>query len=123
MAVIEDLYAPDYIAHWTTGDDIGLDVFKKVILKARAAFPDMKEEILHIVAEGDLVVTHFTNSGTFKGELDGIPPTGKRGTNPEIAIHRIENGKIAEQWTVADRLNMFNQLGVELPTVDKTSPD
>jgi len=114
MAAIDDLYAPDYIAHWVTGGDTGLEEFKKMITRSRTTFPDLKEEILHIVAEGNLVVTHFISSGTFKGDLEGIPPTGKKGANPEIAIHRIENGKIAEQWTVSDRLNMLNQLGIEL---------
>ena len=123
MAAIDELYAPDYIAHWVSGGDTELDEFKEIIVNARTAFPDMKEEILHIVAEGDLVVTHFVNSGTFMSELDGFPPTGKWGANPEMAVHRIEDGKIAEQWTVADRLNMFNQIGIELPTVDKTSSD
>ncbi len=114
MAAIDELYAPDYIAHWVAGGDTELDEFKEMIINARTAFPDMKEEILHIVAEGDLVVTHFVNSGTFMAKMDGFAPTGKKGSNPEMAVHRIENGKIAEQWTVADRLNLLNQLGIEL---------
>ena len=56
IAIIDDLYATDYIAHWVTGGETGLDEFKKMIIKTRNAFPDLKEEILHIVAEGDLVV-------------------------------------------------------------------
>ena len=114
LNVIDDLYSQDYVAHWVNGGDTDLAEFKKMIIKNRTAFPDMKEEIIHIVAEGDFVVTHFISSGTFKGELDGIQPTGKKGSRPEIAIHRIENGKIAEQWTVADLLSLLNQLGIEL---------
>ena len=75
---------------------------------------DLNEKIIHIVAEGDFVVTHFISSGTFKESMGNIPATGKRASNPEIAIHRIENGKIAEQWTVSDRLNMLTQLGIQL---------
>ncbi len=114
LDIIDELYTPDYIAHWVGGADTGLEEFKEIVVNARTAFPDMKEEILHIVAEGDLVVTHFVNSGTFMGEMDGFAPTGKKGSNPEMAVHRIGNGKIAEQWTVADRLNLLNQLGIEL---------
>ena len=49
-----------------------------------------------------------------KGSLDGIPPTGKKGSRPEIAVHKIINGKIVEQWTVADLLSLLNQLGIQL---------
>jgi len=114
MEVINELYSPDYIAHWVTGGDTGLDEFKKMVVEARTTFPDLKEEIIHIVAEGDLVVTHFISSGTHSGNLGSIPPTGKKGSRPEIAVHRIENGKIVEQWTVADLLSLLNQLGIKL---------
>lgn len=114
LTVIDELYAPDYTAHWVTGGDTDLEAFKNMIVETRTAFPDLTEEILHIVAEGDLVVTHFITSGTFEGELNGMQPTGKFGSRPEIAVHRIENGRIAEQWTVADLLSLLNQLGIEL---------
>jgi steroid delta-isomerase-like uncharacterized protein len=112
MAAIDELYAPDYVAHWFIGDDMGLDEFKDMLKGTRTAFPDLTEEIMHIVAEGDLVVTHFISSGTLMGEFDGIPPTGKRGSRPEIAFHRIEDEKIVEQWTVADRLSLLSQLDI-----------
>ena len=113
-AVIDDLYAPDYIAHWITGGDTGLDEFKKMITETRTTFPDQSEKITHIVAENDLVVTYFISSGTFLGPLNGIPPNGNKYSRPEIAVHRIENGKIIEQWTVADLMSILNQLEISL---------
>jgi len=112
--LINELYSSDYVAHWINGGDTDLEGLKNMIIEARNTFPDLNEEIIHIVAEGDLVVTHFTSSGTFLGEMGGISPTGKKGLRPEIAVHRLENGKIVEQWTVADLLSMLNQLGIEL---------
>lgn len=114
IEIIDELYSKEYIAHWATGQDTNLDEFKKMLIKTRNALPDLKEEIIHIVAEGDLVVTHFISSGTLTGSLDGIPPTGKKGSRPEIAVHKIKDGKIVEQWTVADLLSLLNQLGVKL---------
>ena len=35
-------------------------------------------------------------------------------TGQEIAIHRIVNKKIVEQWTVSDSLGLYQQLGMEL---------
>jgi steroid delta-isomerase-like uncharacterized protein len=115
MELIDDLYDTDYVAHWTSGPDTrGLDELKEVILEARTAFPDLTEEIEQIVAEGDLVVTRFSSSGTFKGNIIGISSKDKKVTRQEIAIHRIDSGKIVEQWTVADSLVLMQQLGMEL---------
>jgi steroid delta-isomerase-like uncharacterized protein len=115
MDVIDELYDNSYLAHWTSGPDTqGLDELREVINEARTAFPDLTENIEQIVAEGDLVVTRFSSSGTFKGNIMGISPKDKKVTRQEIAIHRIDNGKIVEQWTVADSLVLMQQLGMEL---------
>jgi predicted ester cyclase len=113
--VIDELYDTDYVAHWTSGPDThGLAELREVILEARTAFPDLTEDIEQIVAEGDLVVTRFSTGGTFKGNIMGISPKDQKVTRQEIAIHRFDNGKIVEQWTVADSLVLMQQLGMEL---------
>jgi len=114
ISVIDSLYSSGFVAHWITGGDTKLDEFKNLIISTRKSFPGLKEEIIHIITEGDLVVTHFNSSGTMKGDLEGIPATGRFGSRPEIALHRIKNGKIVEQWTVADQLSLLNQLGIKL---------
>ena len=115
MDVIDELYDNNYVAHWTSGPDThGLDELREVIMEARTAFPDLREDIEQIVAEGDLVVTRFSTGGTFKGNIMGVSPKDKKVTRQEIAIHRIVNGKIVEQWTVADSLVLMQQLGMEL---------
>jgi predicted ester cyclase len=51
------------------------------------------------VAGADKVVTRFTvHSPHDRGELMGVAPTGKVLTNRGIVIHRIVEGKIAEEW-------------------------
>jgi predicted ester cyclase len=51
------------------------------------------------VAGADEVVTRFTVHATHdRGELMGVAPTGKVLTNRGIVIHRIVDGKIAEEW-------------------------
>jgi len=64
----EELFADDFVdsAHGT-----GPDVSKKLALdwwdSTFRAFPDFSAEIRHIVAEGDLVATYKTFSGTHEG--------------------------------------------------------
>ena len=112
LVVVDELYSAEYIAHWAYGEDTDREGLKKMVAEARAAFPDMREEVVHVVAEGNLVVSHFISSGTFTGEMNGLQPSGKKISRPEIAVHRIANGKIVEQWTVSDQLTLMKQLGL-----------
>ena len=42
----------------------------------------------------------------------GIPATGRRITLRMIAIHRVDSGKIVEDWVLVDSLGLFQQLGL-----------
>jgi predicted ester cyclase len=53
-------------------------------------------------------------SGVQKGDLEGIPATGKTVTISIFTVFRLVNGKIAEEWEIYDDLGMMQQLGMEL---------
>jgi steroid delta-isomerase-like uncharacterized protein len=112
LDVVDELYSEGYVSHWAYGDDSDREGLKKMLTEARTAFPDLREDVIHIVAEGDLVVTHFVSSGTFTGEMEGLQPSGQEVSRPEIAVHRLSNGLITEQWTVSDQLTLMRQLGL-----------
>ena len=76
-----------------------------------AAFPDLQTTIDDQLAEGDKVMTRWTQRGTHRGEFMGIAPTGKHVTVTGITISRIEGGKMAETWTYVDTLSLFQQFG------------
>jgi predicted ester cyclase len=65
-----------------------------------------------IFSAGDQVVVRWTGSGEHVGEVNGIPPTGKKVRVDAISIHRVDGGKIAETWEVWDTLGFLQQLGV-----------
>jgi predicted SnoaL-like aldol condensation-catalyzing enzyme len=95
LGAIDEIYAPDYVAHWVGGPDSrGRDTFKQFVADAYRRAPDRSEVVDQIVAEGDLVVTRFTTRGTFASGPD------EQITLQEMAVHRIRDGRIAEQWTV-----------------------
>ena len=54
-----------------------------------------------------------------KGELDGIPPTGKVVTVSAFTVFCLVDGKITEEWEVLDELGMMHQLGMELMLKEK----
>ena len=68
-------------------------------------------KIDEIFSAGDRVVTRWTGTGTHVGELMGIPATDRPISVEAITIHRLEDGKIAEEWTVWDALGLLQQIG------------
>src|SRR5262245_9425022 len=63
-----------------------------------AAFPDWRFSLLALVAEGDLVVAHMPYSGTHRGAIVGVEPTGRSCTVDEVVIFRLDGGRIVEAW-------------------------
>jgi steroid delta-isomerase-like uncharacterized protein len=110
----EDIYAPNYVSHQPAGDENlrGPEAIKQFAAGMRQAFPDLEIIIEEQIAEGDKVLTRFRTRGTHRGELWGIPPTGKVVEITNMSICRIEGGKMAEEWPAPDRLGMMQQLGL-----------
>jgi len=94
----------------------GPEGFKQFTQIYRNAFPDLHIAIHDLIAEGDKVVARWTATGTHKGELMGIAPTGKHSTVTGMTCSRYENGKLVESWGNYDTLGMLQQLGV-VPTM------
>ena len=84
------------------------------------AFPDIHFQIDDIIAENDKVVVRFTATGTQQGQFGKIPPTGKKISILGYITHRLENGKIVEDWVVRDTFGLLVQLGV-IPVGEKNS--
>lgn len=107
------LFTADYVDHDPSraGLPTGPEGVKQAWSMMRAAFPDLQATIEDVIVEGDKVAVRGTVRGTHRGELMGIPPTGKQVTVTLIDINRIENGKLAERWGEADMLGMMQQIG------------
>lgn len=76
------------------------------------AFSDLHRNIEDIVAEGGgKVAVRFTITGTHKGELQGIPPSGKRVSFYAMDFLTIIDGKITEEWVTADVMGLMQQIG------------
>jgi predicted ester cyclase len=111
---MDDLVAENYLDHnppfpgLSTGRE-GLKEAFRIFLKATPGRHEIEDQI----AQGDKVVTRLTASGRHEGELPGpLPPTGAELRESAVAIHRVEDGKIAEHWSERDDLGLMQQLGV-----------
>jgi predicted ester cyclase len=82
-----------------------------------AAIPDGQIEVIHLIAEGELLAARLRVTGTHQGILWGIPPTGRPLSFEIFEIFRVYDGKMAEQWALADLTAVYKQLGVtQLPS-------
>ena len=118
VEVIDELVHPEFVDHGTPLPGISPDRegLKAMVGALRRAFPDLSNTVNYMIAEGDLVAQHVTTRGTMRGEMAGMPPSGKQATWDAFHLVRFRDGKIAEHWVVVDQLGMFQQLGfVQMP--------
>ena len=112
----EELTSPlasSFVYHRPGVPDVtGLTDMRQVVEMFRSAFTDQHSTIEDLVAEGDKVACRWSNRSTHQGEMMGVTATGKAITVTGIAIFRIANGKIQEEWDYSDVLGLMQQLGV-----------
>jgi steroid delta-isomerase-like uncharacterized protein len=113
LDVVDELVATQYIGHDPANPEPlhGPEGVKEFISGYRAAFPDARITVEEQLAEGDLVATRWSARGTHAGELMGVEPTGKQVTVSGLAISRLENGKIVEEFQNWDNFGLMKQLG------------
>jgi steroid delta-isomerase-like uncharacterized protein len=78
----------------------------------RDAFPDLDITVEKQVAERDLVAVHWTARGTNTGTGNGLPATGRAVQITGTTLFRMDDGRIAEEWTCANSLGLMKQLGM-----------
>lgn len=112
VEVVDELMTENPVLHgMPSGYPPGREGFKQLIRMHHTAFSDFRCTTEDIFAAGDRVVNRWSWTGKHTGEHMGIKPTGKPCTLTGISIHRLEEGRIAEQWHETDSLGLLRQLG------------
>ncbi len=124
---IDEAFKEDFAAHnpFGTLDRPGTSAD---LGRLRGALPDLKEELIQTITEGNWTAALYIITGTFTGQYvnaDGssIPPTGKTLSLPAITFFRFdEQGLVAESFEVYDSLNFLTQLGLITVTAPILEP-
>jgi predicted ester cyclase len=77
----------------------------------RAGFPDWRQEIDELVAEGDTVVARCRCRGTNSGEWLGLPATGRSMEVDEVWFFTVGEGRLDRMWSLEDTWSRLLQLG------------
>ena len=104
-------HTADFVAHGTERD-FTLAEDSALAREERTAMPDMQFAVNHIVAEGDLVVVHWTVWGTNTQPGMGLPATGKPIKVSGMTLFRFKAGKISEEWNAWNMLAVLKQAGL-----------
>ena len=110
---IDRLFAADGLAHGLPGGGVirGPAEFKPFFRNFRAAFPDIRIEVVRTVTQGDTVAGHCRVTGTHTGDTIG-KPTGKATEFWGMVIVRVRDGQIVEGWNNFDFLSLYQQMGL-----------
>jgi len=101
LDAIDELLAPDFVDNsLLEGQESGREGYKQQVAEQHAALSDIRPTIEDQVAKGDKVVTRITwHSIHDRGEYFGLMPRDKEVVVTAMSMHRIEGGKIAEEWS------------------------
>lgn len=111
LSKFADYIAPSCLSHFPGVPTLDAKGFLGLLAAFRHGFPDIHITIERQVAEGDTVITIWTGRGTHKGDLQGMPPTGKPIVLQGVTIDRFQGLAVVEHHEVFDQLSMLQQLG------------
>ena len=129
---ILSLLAPEYVLRspMSQGRATSKDMIAGGLRLFEISFPDLKEEVVSIVAEDDRVVCEVVETATFTGPLDwptgAIAPTNRSYTLPFAAFFRVNTqGLIVTQRNYWDTADWIRQVGIDAklfaPKIDSSN--
>ncbi|MHB8296677.1 MAG: ester cyclase [Acidimicrobiales bacterium] len=93
------------------GVDPTWDNYKAFMTRFLDAFPDIHHTIEKLLADGDSIWALYTMTGTHRGPLRGVEPTGRQVRYPIVAMYRVAGDLITDADFVSDELRLMRQVG------------
>jgi steroid delta-isomerase-like uncharacterized protein len=112
LTAVDQFIDTNCIFHAFEKDLKGPEQFRQYAEELLAVFPDIHFAIEDLIAERDMVASHWMATGTQKGEFMEIPATNKNVKFQGATILRMAGGKVVELWAYWDRISVMKQLGV-----------
>jgi len=122
LDALRELLAPDFVDHRPIlVQEPGREAYIQAVAQRNAAFSDIRFDIEEqMAAEGNRVVSRLTVRFTHnRSEIAGFAPTSKEYASTVIVIHRIEGGRIVEEWTEASDLADLTQQRLEQERIER----
>jgi steroid delta-isomerase-like uncharacterized protein len=109
VAMLADDYL--YESDASPGPVRGHSEFRAFAATFLAAFPDLAFEVRPAVTSDGLVVAQWIATGTHRGALVGVPPSGQRITLRGCDVNRVDNARLVHTAAYWDSATLFRQIG------------
>ncbi len=107
METLDELLAPDFVDRsLLPGQKPGREDYKQSLANMLSVFSNTSFTVEAQIAEGDQVVSRFMGRSVHRGKFLGVAPTGEETSYSGITIHRITDGKVVEEWSESDNLEV-----------------
>ena len=111
FALADELIAESVAFRGSLGITVhGREGFKQYMRTVRVGFPDFHNHIEELIAENDRVAARLTYTGTHRGEVLGIAPSGRQVSYAGAALFRVVENRIGDAWVLGDIHGLLQQL-------------
>jgi predicted ester cyclase len=123
---LDEICGADFVAHDALAGDVDREGLKSIVRMFRDAIPDIRFRLDDVLVSGSYCTVRWTSTGTHRGQLMDIAPTGRSVEVRGIGIARYANDKEQENWEMWDVMGLMQQLGavpvMGMPTSMHTPP-
>jgi serine phosphatase RsbU (regulator of sigma subunit)/predicted ester cyclase len=121
LDAMKEMMAPDFIDRSVLpGEESDREGYLRGVAEEDATFTITSFTIEDQIAEGDKVVTRYKSHGSHdRGEVMGLAPTGKEFEVTGTIVHRISEGKIAEEWSEGTGILELMERRVEQERIER----
>ena len=116
LDLVDEIISPEFVLRtpFLPESLVGIENYKTLVTNTSNTFSDFTATIEEVIVKGDKIWCRFSMEGINTGPLGDIPATDKKFHVSGLAITRVANGKIAEDETFWNVLDLYQQLGFTL---------
>jgi steroid delta-isomerase-like uncharacterized protein len=108
---VAEVLAEDFRFRGSLGQEtVGRDEWRAYRDSIRRAAPDFHNHIDTLIVDGDRAAARLTYTGTHRGPLLDLPPTGRRFRYAGAAFFRAGDQRLVEAWVLGDLAGLRRQL-------------
>lgn len=110
LDLVSDYVTPDVVWHGgILGDVAGAENVTGLLRNFIGPLADLHAVEQDVIAEGDLVMLRLVITATQRGDLLGVPASGRQIRWNAVDIYRITDGRISEEWAADDAADIMYQ--------------
>ena len=110
-SVFPEILDPDIRFRGSLGQEkVGYTEFAEYVDFVEAFSPNFHNTVLATITEGDQTFARLSYTGTHRGEVFAIKPTGRTFEYAGAAVFSFNDDRITEVWVLGDIYGLLQQL-------------